>query len=168
MHRIYDFHKVSGGKYPNLIRVEARILSVWLAAFAKDKNIKVNTAEDLKPYSVAYYRGRQNVKALLETHLPKDQIVEVTNDEQAFKMLAAGRVDVVISESREGLNIVKSSKNYNGIFELKRLDETRIYAYMNKKHAALAKKIAQTINKMKVAGTFRRLFEEAEKAYNDK
>jgi len=37
LHRVYDFHKASGDKYPNLIRIESQLLSGWTSAFSNKK-----------------------------------------------------------------------------------------------------------------------------------
>jgi len=61
LHRVYNFHKVSGGKYSNLIRIESKLLSVWLVAFAS-KDIEVETWNDLKGYKVGIIGGGRMLK----------------------------------------------------------------------------------------------------------
>jgi len=164
LHRIFEFHTVSGGKYPNLIRIESKLLSVWLAAFAT-KNIKVEKWTDLKEYRVAYYRGRKNVENFLKENLNIEQIHSVTTDEQAFQMLAIGRVDVVISEDWQGRKIINSDSELSNCFEVGRLDETPIYAYIHKKHKNLVSEITLTIEEMKNDGTFPKIVNEVDKAF---
>jgi len=153
LHRVYDFKKVSEGKYPNLIRIESELLSIWLSAFAT-KDININSFDDLKGYHVAYYRGRSNVNKLLAKVLPSESIHAVTTDVQAFKMLAAGRIDIVISESREGKRVIAAKFTSTSIREIAKLNETKIYSYINKRHKSLAFKVAKTIEEMKIDGSF--------------
>ncbi len=108
LHRDFEFHKISENKYPNLIRIEAKLLSVWLIAFAT-KDIKIETWHDLKGCDVAYYRGRKNVENFLNNSILPDQIHATTTDEEAFRMLAMGRVDVVISEGGQGHKIIATN-----------------------------------------------------------
>ena len=164
LHRVYDFHLVSGGKYPNLIRIESKLLSVWLAAFTA-KNIKIQTWNDLKEYNVIYYRGRKNVEQFLKKILPPERIHDTKTDKQAFKMLAAGRVDIVISESRQGKILISDNPEFSDIVEIAKIDETKIYAYIHKKHKEIAPKIAETIEKMKTDGTFSKIVDQVNKAF---
>ncbi len=154
LHRVYNFHEVSNGKYPDLVRIDSKLLSVWLAVFSHRKDIKIERWEDLKNYNVIYYRGRQNVKNQLEKYLPKEQIYEVTTDKAAFNMLSKKRADIVISESHEGQILIESSTNLANIQEIGRLEETLIYSYINKRHESLAPLVAKTIERMKQDGTY--------------
>lgn len=160
LHRVYEFHDISGGKYPNLIRIESKLLSIWLSAFSITvKNIK--KWEDLKGYKVIYYRGRKNVEKYLKTHIPFEQISTATTDSQAFEMLAAGRIDVVISESAAGKQIITDDARYLNIKEIVKLEETKIYSFINKKHKDLAPKIAKSLEEMKQDGTFAAIAEHS-------
>lgn len=154
LHRVYNFHEISNGKYPNLIRINSKLLSVWLAVFSHRKDIKIENWEDLKHYNVIYYRGRHNVKNKLEKYLPKEQIYEVTTDKLAFNMLSKKRADIVISESHEGQILIESSTYFSNIQEIAKLEETLIYSYINKKHESLAPLVAKTIEEMKQDGTY--------------
>jgi len=153
LHRVYDFHDVSNGRYPNLMRIESHLLSVWLAAFTTRK-IKIETWRDLQGYKVAYYRGRKNVEARLGGTLPPESILDTTTDKEAFRLLARGMADIVISESRQGKKLIADNAQFGSIAEVAKMGETRIYAYLHKKHAKLAPRIAATLEKMKADGTF--------------
>lgn len=154
LHRVCNFHEVSNGAYPNLIKIDSELLSVWLVAFSHRRDIAIEKWEDLQNYRVMYYRGRQNVKSKLEQYVPTKQIFEVTNDKLAFAVLAHKRVDIVISESHEGRRILKSSTNFSNIHEVGTLEKTKIYSYINKKHQNLAPLIAEKLEEMKKDGTY--------------
>jgi len=160
LHRVYNFHQVSAGKYPNLIRIESKLLSVSVAVFAR-KSLKINTWDDLKGYTVIYYRGRKNVESQLKKVLPVEKIGKATTDHQAFRVLAVGGADVVISESTQGKQIIAANPQLAGIIEVVKLEETEIYAYIHKKHKSIASKIAETIEQMKQDGTFEQIIEHA-------
>jgi len=162
LHRIYEFHEASGNRYPNLKRIESPLFSVWMAAFAKDKQISIKGGEDLKKYRIGYYRGRQNIKAFLEKlQIPQKNIYSVTTDNQAFMMMAYDRVDIVLSGSMQGRGLIKANPLYNNVFEVKRLKEDKIYAYIHKKHATLAGKITRTLDEMKADGSFKTIYDRA-------
>ncbi len=162
LHRVYNFHLVSNGEYPNLLRIDSQLLSIWVTAFAI-KDIKISSWADLKNYRVAYYRGRKNVEKYLSVVMPSENIKTVNNDKQAFRLLSNDRTDVVISESIEGNNIIKRSEKFNNIREISHLDETKIYAYIHVKHKNLADKLALTLEKMKTDGTFKQLLHSSAK-----
>ena len=159
LHRVYDFHKVSKGKYPNLIRIESKLLSVWLSIFSAG-DIRISGWESLKGYRVAYYRGRKDVEIILNKILAPDLINRVNTDQQAFSMLAAGRVDLVISESAQGQMLLESHQKFTNIVEAAKMDESKIYAYMHLKHKKIAAKIAQTLKGMKEDGSFLNIIEQ--------
>jgi hypothetical protein len=58
LHRVKEFHEVSNHKYPNLVRIDYKMTSVWLAIFSMNESIKINSWKDLSKYRVSYYRGR--------------------------------------------------------------------------------------------------------------
>ena len=64
LHRIYDFHNASANKYPNLLRIESKILSVWVVAYAT-KNINIHRWQDLKNYNVVYFLQTPKKEKLL-------------------------------------------------------------------------------------------------------
>ena len=87
------------------------MLTFWRAVFATE-DIKFETWDDLKGDKVAYSRGRKNVEKLLPQFLPKEQIVPANDDVHAFKMLSDGIVDVVVSESRLGDDLLQRRRDF--------------------------------------------------------
>ncbi|MCJ8339853.1 MAG: transporter substrate-binding domain-containing protein [Pseudomonadales bacterium] len=159
LHRVYDFHKVSMGKYPNLVRIESKLLSVWLSVFSAN-GIVITGWGNLKGFRVAYYRGRKDVETILNKVLAPELIIRVNTDEQAFSMLAAGRVDLVISESIQGKMLVESHQKFRKIMEVAKIDESKIYAYMHFKHKKLVGEIAEILNGMKEDGSFLKIVDK--------
>jgi len=159
LHRVANFHEITNNQYSNLIRIDCKLLSVHLAVFAKE-NLVINTAEDLNHYNLAYYRGRKDVDKLLNLHNAQKKIYKVNTDLQAFQMLAAGRVDLIISESHAGNSIIHSAEKFNNIRELNRLVKTDIYSFIHKKHQALLPDINNTLEQMKAQGRFEQIINE--------
>jgi polar amino acid transport system substrate-binding protein len=132
-------------------------------AFAT-KDIKIESWEGLKKYTVIYYRGRKNVENRLNLILPREQIYAVNTDAQAFKMLNAGRADIVISESVQGNKIIANNPKLSAVVEIAKIQETKIYAYIHKKHEKLSLKIAKTIEQMKIDKSFSKIVGDFNKA----
>lgn len=158
LHRVYEFHKISNGKYKNLIRIESQLMSVYLAVFATNNSSSIHDWSDLKGKKIGYLRGRKNVeKHLKPSTLANNTIFPQSSEEGLFRMLLKGRLDYVISESYEGNRLINANKALKGIKEIVKLEKTNIYAYANKKHRKLARKIAQTLQQMKIDGSFARI-----------
>lgn len=166
LHRVYDFHRLTEGKYSNLIRIESALLSVYLAAFARRDDINIDSWQGLSGYSVAYQRGRKNLERKLAQVMPEGDVLSLNSDDQAFSLVAKGRVDVVLSESREGQKRLKRSPELKRLREVKRLQETRIYAYMHHKHRPIVPIIAQTLDAMKQDGSFDAIVNRVNQEYD--
>lgn len=152
LHRVYDFHAVSEGKYPNLVRIDSQLMTVRLAVYAAGEGSPISDWEQLQGNSIGYLRGRQNVKEHLE--LISGDVRQQNTELGLFKMVAAGRITYAISEVFEGQRIIASHPELHMIQEVGHLEETLIYAYMNKKHEKLAQTVATTLDEMKRDGSF--------------
>ena len=132
LNRVVNFHEITNNEYSNLIKIDCKLLSVRLAAFAS-RQILINDWQDFKHYDIAYYRSRKDVDKHLEQLKTKNNIYKVNTDIQAFQMLAAGRVDIVISEDDLGQKILNDNIDLKNIIEIKQFSQTDIYSYINKK-----------------------------------
>jgi polar amino acid transport system substrate-binding protein len=157
LHRVYEFHEITNNKYPNLIRIESQMLTVAITLFAVKTDITVKTWDDLKPYTVAYKRGRKNFETGLNKVLPAEQILAMDTDEDALRMVVRGRADLAIANAPEILVIISNNAELTGLVQAGQLSQAKIYSYIHKKHEALAPAIAKTIDDMKQDGTFQQI-----------
>jgi ABC-type amino acid transport substrate-binding protein len=157
LHRVYEFHKITQNKYPNLIRIEAQMLTVTVTLFGAKKDISVETWDDLKPYTVAYKRGRKNFETGLNKVLPSEQILAMDTDEDALRMVVRGRADLALVNAPEILVVISKNSELANLVPVAQLSQARIHSYIHKKHEALAPVIAETIEKMKQDGTFQQI-----------
>jgi polar amino acid transport system substrate-binding protein len=150
-YRVYDLQKISGGKYPNLMRVDAPYISIYWTAFVSNnyKDIKVTGWKDLANYNVAAIRGNKKMEARLNEFVPKEKRTLVNSYEQAFKMLRRGRVDVVVGKPSVGVSYLKKHKDLHMIGEF---ENQNIYMYLHKKHKQLIPGIEFELRKMKKSG----------------
>ena len=58
----------------------------------------------------------KNVEKDLSEHIQPGKSFDSIDDEETFKWLEAGRVEVVISESREGNRLISSDGRFSNIF----------------------------------------------------
>lgn len=159
--RVGDFHSVSNGAYPNLIRIDSVLYTNGLSAFAL-KGVDVSSWTDLSNLPFAYRRGRKN----LENNIVKLNLVEtaypVTSDLQAFRMLSSGRVKVVVSSTYTGSDIIKNGTEFVDVDEVAILSTVSMHAYIHEKHRKLAPQLSKTIDAMKRDGSFQRVVAEVD------
>jgi len=152
--RVSDFHEITDNQYPNLIKIDFELLTIWLSIFSLNNKTEILRWSDLEGHRIAYYRGRKNVETILRDVPIADEFVfNVLNDTQAFNLLASGRVDFVISESQEGLRLIHENEDFQSIFEVKKMDATKIYSFININHSELIPEIEKTLLKMHLDGT---------------
>lgn len=163
LHRVYEFHEVSDGRFPNLIRVESQLLTMHLAVFAKAGKKDVTCIDDLRGSRIGYLRGRQNARKMLLKISSETNIAPQNSEFSLLRMVAEGRLDYALVESFDGRVLIKTRGELMDLREVGRLTETRIFTYMNKKHAALAKRLAATLDGMKRDGSFQEIVDRVHK-----
>lgn len=146
-------------EYKNLIRVPVSLWSHPELAFVK-KDIELNGWESLAPYRVAFRAGTKvvenNIKGIVDNQVPLDTI------DEAFRQLAIGEVDVVVSDNIVGTELLKSEKyRESGIRVVERpLDRALLFTYLHKKHSQFVPRLARAIAKAKRDGTYERIVGE--------
>ncbi len=143
-------------KFPNLVRVEERLIENDFVAYSKDSDINVADWNDLEPYSTSYIHGW----VIFERNLPPNQIkYSVKDPSQMFIMLAKDRVDVVLYERWQGLQRAKET-GINVKIHDPPLASVDMFMYMHKKHTHLVGRMAQALRAMKADGTYQDIFDK--------
>jgi len=145
-------------EYPELVRVECPTSYYPLYAFVSNPDLKVQGIKGLASYRVITMRGDRIMEAKVNPLIPKDKLTIVGSYEQAFKMLAAGRADVVVSDKAKANYFVEKLGVKDKISMVKRpLLLVNIWTFLNKKHAALASELAATMQAKMDDGTYQRM-----------
>ena len=155
LHRVYDFHRVSRGKYPNLVRIESELLRIATGVFSTNKNALIGSLQDLSGRRIAIKRGRQNLSRKVEKLSSSTDVFKVSSDLAAMRMLSKGHIEFALMGFNEGNAIIGNDPKFNNLHSVARLKELRIFAYMHKSHGKIAEKIALALEKMKSEGLFR-------------
>jgi polar amino acid transport system substrate-binding protein len=93
-------------KYPNLVRVEERLVENHFVAYSSDLDLKTSNWKSLQPYSLAYIHGW----LIFERNLVEGQQKHaVYKPDQMFDMLRKKRVDLVLYEQWQGLKRAANS-----------------------------------------------------------
>jgi len=142
-------------QYPNLIQIPERFIGISFVAFAKDKNIKLEQGWDsLQPYSVAFITGWK----MFEANAGGARVVnKVDKPEQLFLMLDNDRVDLALYTRADGIALARKLGLPQVAPLVPALKDVDMFLYLNKKHAALAPKIAQALRDMKADGSYQRI-----------
>jgi len=143
-------------EHPNLIRVEEFIFNASFSAFAVQASIpQLNGWDSLKgtDYRVGYRRGSKTSESNLPKVVSRENLSDVTEPIQGLKKLASGRTDLFVDEESGIFTLLqtpefKESKiRFVGVME-----SFPVYAYLYKRHASLAPKMAEVIKAMKAEG----------------
>jgi len=151
--------------YPNLVRVDEKIMDLDFVAFSK-QNIRINNGwNSLKHHVVSIVNGWK----ILEKNIPKNTtLTKVKSVAQLFALLEKDRTDLVIYERLGGLAII-ADKQYNSMHVIEPpLDTREMYMYLHKKHKALIPELTKILKKMKQDGSYRQIARETLAPYTSK
>lgn len=156
--RIYAY----GTKNPSLIRVEPAYYFLESTAYArKSSRIVIDNKEGLKPYRVGIIRGVQHSMEVTEG---LSRVEEVATAEQLFRMLDAGRVDVVIDTKVNGSSELKQLK-LQDVVMLKVLARYELFNYLVYKNKDMEPVIGSVIKRLGSTGEMKALMVAAEKSF---
>jgi polar amino acid transport system substrate-binding protein len=139
--------------YPNLIRVTEKIMDFEFAGYTLDRKLSIDGFGGLKPYGVSYTSGwkiyEQNVKEFRELTIAPSL-------KEMFALLKHGRAEVVLADRWQGLWEARRTGVEARLIEPP-LARSAMFIYLNKRHAALAPKVAKALAQMKADGTYQRI-----------
>ncbi len=139
-------------KYANLRLVPVVINNVELVVYATDPNIVIKKPADLAPYHVAYYKGAWIFDKITKGFT---RVSAFPTQGETLKMLAAGKVDLVIGDTLTAPRRIKYHK-IKGLHQLSPpLMNLELYHFLYKRHKALIPKITKVLKYMKKRGRFK-------------
>ncbi|MCK4940324.1 MAG: transporter substrate-binding domain-containing protein [Rhodospirillaceae bacterium] len=144
-------------KYPNLVRVEERLIENDFVAYSKNLKLATDNWKSLEPYIASHINGW----VIFERNLSPNQEKQVVKDPaQMFAMLDKGRVDVVLYERWQGLQRAGETGIKVTMHEPP-LASVDMFMYIHKDYAHLAPKLAQALRDMKADGAYQAIFDKA-------
>jgi len=148
-----------GQTYPQLVRVDPAFYRVSVRAYSlAARSAQVQTRDDLHHYTVAAIRGMAYAQELTDNH---PALTLTQNPLQLFRMLAAGRVDVVVCAT------LAAQQTVNGL-GLRDLDVSpelarfELHHYLHARRRALAPRLAEVIRHMRDSGELEQLTQQYE------
>ncbi len=158
LHRTAKLDKTA---YENLHQIDSKLLSVWETVYAVRKDLNIQSWEDLRDLEIAFARDRELTKRRLAELSMFDNVTEAKSHKEAFMMVAAGRADVAITDNLLGWQTINTYREeFAEISVVGSLEETELYAYIHKKHLALASQLSTTLERMKADGSFQRIVDD--------
>jgi len=143
-------------EHPDLIRVEESLLNINFCAFTAQASIpQLKGWESLKgtDYRVEYLRGISMPEDNLPKVVKKENLSAITEQIQGLKKLVSVRTDLFVDEESGILTLLQTPEFRDSkIRSAGVMGSASLYAYLNKKHAALAPKMAEIIKAMKAEG----------------
>ncbi len=141
-------------KFPDLIQISIPINHLDLVVYSRNPSTPIKKPEDLRPYMVGFYRGAKIFEKMTNGF---ENIKMTTHPDQALKMLAQNRLDLVLGDSVSAPAIVKKN-NIKGVYMLSPpIKQIRLYHYINKRHAPLVPKITSILKEMEKSGRIEKI-----------
>lgn len=142
---------------------EQIVNSPWVMWVREEDELKFESFDDLLGKRIGLVRGYSYTPELWDFVKKHNIYQEVTNDEQNFKKLNAGRVDFISAELGNGLYLVKSSGIEN-IIPLKNnpIKSDGLYIVFNKKNVtkSFVDEFSAELKKFKQEPLYQLLYEE--------
>jgi polar amino acid transport system substrate-binding protein len=153
--RVDTLDNLSG--YPNLIRVEEKLMNIDFVAFTVDPSLQIHGWNSLYGHDVAIVTGWK----ILERRLSNlSNLVKVKDVLHALLLLKNKRTDVVILDRYSGLETANRLGFTNIRVNGPPLYSRSMYLYLNKRNAEVARKLAMALRTMKNDGTYQHIYDE--------
>lgn len=150
-------------QYPTLLRVEPAINYIEPSVFVQNLRLDVKGWDSIREYRVGIVRG---VGTSEDGTRGMQNVLAVTTLDQLMQALAAGRIDVAVSDAFSGLVVVREAGLQDRISLLKpRMQRTDIYHYLHEKHRELVPKVEHVLREMEARGELESLRSRAMEGY---
>lgn len=151
-----------GENNSSVIRVPTPYYSLETMAFIlKDSGIKISKKDDLKNYRIGKVRGVKHTDNISKD-IPEIQICDVRNTKNAMQMLSIGRVDIVLTNTADGLLVIERNGLEDIIPISQPLAVLDLYNYIHKSKAHIVPRVDKVIEELKTNGELAEMIKQAE------
>lgn len=153
-----DLHRARnyGDKHPNLVRVEFSHFAVSFVAYSKRADIVLADGWDSfnhTPLRVQYILGSATAGTELGRRVAPERLSTVTDVELGLRKLELDRSDVLIALDLNVEPLLPLPEfRRSGIHKVAELGQVPCYLYLQKRHAALAPRLARVLEQLKREG----------------
>ena len=148
--------RIYGYEAPELVRVEPGYYRISILAYSmRARNVEVRKPADLLKYSLGTIRGVHYSDGLTKDH---PAVTRAINSEQMFRMLQAGRVDLVLEASGTAqTSLDKLNMSAREVVASPELVGFDLFNFLHKRHQGLVPRISEAIRRVKASGELERL-----------
>jgi len=151
--------------HPNLIRVPEPTFITNTAVYAARTDIRLNSGYDSlrdTTYRVEHRLGYPIISRKLAAVVPAGNLTEVRNAETGLRKLMLGRSDlyVDVEDTVEPLLLRPEFRDAN-VHKVAVMERGPVHAYLSRKHATLAPRLAQVIKRLRDSGQIERYRQQA-------
>lgn len=155
--RIYSY----GIENPTTIRVPTPYYQLETMAFIrKDSGIKITKKADLAQYDIAKVRGVKHTNNITQG---LTNVTDVNSTEKVMKLVSEGLADVGLTNTVDGLMVLKNLKLDNVISIKKPLATLDLFHYIHESQKALVPLVDQKLQALIRSGELARIIKKAEK-----
>ncbi len=156
-----------GEKYPELIRIPEPHMVVNFAAYTTLAGISRFDWQSLNNQnrSIVYLRGIDKLERRMRSlHAPHQH--PINSELLGLRMLVNGRADVLIGPE-PGVDKLLGRKEFqeSGIHKAGQLEAHAAHAYLNRRHANIAERLAEELRKMKEEGLLKKFAQDCNIEY---
>ena len=151
--RVYSY----GDSHPDLVRVEESLIDFGFSFYSANPEVHLERFEDLRTtnYLVEFRRGILICENAVKQFVPAERVSDVPTQQQGLKKLVAGRTDLycdidVYVRQELATPEFKDAPKVRKVISLG--ESVPTYPFLNKKHAALAPRMAAVLKQMKAEG----------------
>lgn len=145
---------------PSLVKVEPAYYYLTSAVFAKSaRHITIASKAELSNYRVGIVRGIAHAEAATAG---LSSVEVISNYEQMFRMLDAGRIDLAIDTGING-RLTLQTFGFKGIEQVGELARLELFHILNAKNKELAPRISKAISALRSSGELDRMTARIEK-----
>ncbi|HEY8025037.1 MAG TPA: transporter substrate-binding domain-containing protein [Burkholderiaceae bacterium] len=136
-------------QYPELLQIDVPINWLDFCVFTRTAQFTPNGWESLRPYKIGFHRG---ILAIEEGTKGMDTDPADSNEQLLLK-LQAGRTDIVVMDEADGVELVRKMKDASIRKLSPPVAHLKLYHYLNKKNASIARQLEQVLRNMERDGT---------------
>lgn len=149
-----------GEENPTTLRVPTPYYKLETMAFIKkDSGILIKSKKDLKKYKITKVRGVKHTDKITKG---LNNVHDSRNTDVMMRFLNAGRADVALTNTVDGLIVLKKLGFDNIVSIESPLAVLDLYHYIHEKNKNLIPKVDNIILKMKKSGELNKIITEAE------
>jgi len=154
-------------EYKNLKPIDISFYSAKFSAFSKNKHKKINSFNDLKPYSVGTVKGWKIAVMKIKEVKPREVQI-VTTPDQLFNMIQQNRIDYGVVGYLSGLQSIRNVQATDVYAIEPPLIEKPLYLILHNKHSALIPLFNKIFSEMNADGSIEKIYNKLSKSLTQK